>query len=254
MRSGFTKSSTIPPVVEHPSPRNNPAKRPRWNSSSAVRTSWDKRFRWYPVPTIDRKSEATTLLLHTIRTDWSDTLWWTARSAAKTRLNAAANSCWYSSSCAPIVKWMPLGVFATVRSRSLGDVAFGDVPAEDEAKVVGLLDIAIHRHELDVVALLAAVLQVCVHLADEPVDFFVFAGADVVHQVVHAPLASFERRCGHDEIRGMNVLGSQPHESVERVGTVTVDERFAPRAWSKRGSDARECRGSAPYARSARYE
>ena len=43
---------------------------------------------------------ATPLLLQIMRTDWSDTLWCTARSAATLRLNAAANSCWYSSSCA----------------------------------------------------------------------------------------------------------------------------------------------------------
>ena len=29
-------------------------------------------------------------------------------------------------------------------SRSLGDMAFGDVPAEDEAKVVRLFNVAIH--------------------------------------------------------------------------------------------------------------
>jgi hypothetical protein len=111
-----------------------------------------------------------------------------------------------------------------VRSRPLGAVAFGDVPAEDQAELVGLLDVAIHRHELDTVALLAAVFQVRVHFADEAVHFFVFASADVVHQVIHTPLASFQRRCGHDEVRGMDVLRSQPHESVERVGTITVDE------------------------------
>ena len=147
-----------------------------------------------------------------------------------------------------------VGRLRAVRSRPFGDVAFGEVPAEDEAKIVGLLDMAIHRHELHVVALLVAVLQVCVHLADEPVDFFVFAGADMVHQIVHTPLASFQRRCGHDEIRGMNVLGSQPHESVERVGTVTVDEGLDLARGPNQDRDARECTGSALCARSARYE
>ena len=105
-----------------------------------------------------------------------------------------------------------VGRLRAVRSRSLRDVAFGDVPAEDETEVVGLLDISVHRHELHVVALLVSVLAVGVHLVDESVDFFVFAGADVVHHVVHAPLASFQRRCGHDEV----LLGECPLQPAIR--------------------------------------
>ena len=70
------------------------------------------------------------------------------------------------------------GEVDTVRDSStgpLGNVPVRDVPAEDEAEIVGLLHIAIHRHELDPMPLLVPVLRVGVHLADQAVDVFVAA-------------------------------------------------------------------------------
>ncbi len=67
---------------------------------------------------------------------------------------------------------------------------------------------AVHRNEADPVTLLVAMLRVGVHLEDQSVHFLVNTRADVLHQVVNAPLASLQRCGRHDEVFCVDIFGS----------------------------------------------